>query len=71
MPSSIQPTDCKPLKMRIPSGHRAVYVAVPEGTFNYAKAQAYLSGMKWSEYVTRLLAEGKPFLDSRPAPPST
>ena len=71
MPSSTQLTDCKPLKMRIPSGHRAVYVAVPERTFNYAKAQAYLSGMKWSEYVTRLLAEGKPFLDNPSAPAST
>jgi hypothetical protein len=39
---------------------RVVYVAVPESVFNHAKAQAYLSGLGWSKYVERLLADAKP-----------
>ena len=64
-PSAAAPAH-KPV-MRIPSGHRAVYVAVPEATFNHAKAQAYLSGMRWSAFVNRLLSESTPYPDSRPA----
>lgn len=41
--------------------HRVVHVSVPEVTFNHAKAQAYLSGMRFPEYVERVLKEGRPY----------
>ena len=40
---------------------RVVHVAVPVDTFNHAKAQPYLSGLSWTKFVERLLAEAKPF----------
>ena len=66
-----QGTSMKPLSQgttsnRTPSGKaaqgcRVVHVAVPEAVFNHAKAQAYLSGIHWPDFVTRLLSEAKPF----------
>ena len=41
--------------------HRVLYVRVPEPIFNFAKAQAYLSGMAWPDYVAKLLEEARPF----------
>jgi hypothetical protein len=52
----------------LPAGHRALYVAVPEQAFNHAKAQAYLSGMPWKEFIRRLLSESKPFPGGNSAP---
>jgi hypothetical protein len=46
---------------RLPPGHRALYAHIPESVFNFAKAQALLSGMRFTEYLTRLLAEAKPY----------
>lgn len=46
------------------SGCRIVYVSVPESTFNHAKAQAYLSGISWSQFVEHLLRESKPIAKS-------
>ena len=43
------------------SNVRVVHVRVPEPTFNFAKAQAYLSGMDWPDYVAKLLEEARPF----------
>lgn len=39
---------------------RVVHVTVSEKVFNHAKAQAYLSGLSWKEYIERLLSEAKP-----------
>jgi hypothetical protein len=48
---------------RASPGCRVVHVAVPEEVFNHAKAQAYLSGIRWPEFVARLLSEARPFDD--------
>jgi hypothetical protein len=40
-------------------------VIVPEPIFNHVKAQAYLSGMRFPEYVARFLKEAWPFADRR------
>ena len=53
---------------RASPGCRVVHVAVPEEVFNHAKAQAYLSGIRWPEFVARLLSEARPFDDSQAAP---
>lgn len=50
---------------RTRSGHlipgcRVVHVAVPERVFNHAKAQAYLSGLSWPQFIERLLSESTP-----------
>ena len=50
---------------RTSSGHaapgcRVVHVAVPENVFNHAKAQAYLSGVKWPKFVELLLSNSTP-----------
>lgn len=45
-------------------GHRVVHVAVPEMVFNHAKAQAYLSNLEWTPFITRLLSESKPYDNS-------
>ena len=45
-------------------GFRVVHVIVPERLFNYAKAQAYLSGLRFPDYVARLLDEARPFPES-------
>lgn len=41
-------------------GCRVVYVAVPEQVFNHAKAQAYLSGLAWPQFVEKLLEQSTP-----------
>ena len=48
------------------SNLRVVYVRVPEPVFNFAKAQAYLSGMAWPNYVARLLKDARPYPPEEP-----
>ncbi len=43
------------------SNVRVVYVRVPERIFNHAKAQSYLSGMAWPDYVAKVLEEAGPY----------
>jgi hypothetical protein len=50
---------------RLPTGFRTVHVAVPESIFNHAKAQAYLSGLRFAVFVARLLSEARPYPGSR------
>lgn len=50
---------------RTPQGYRVLHVIVPEPIFNHVKAQAYLSGMRFPEYVARFLEEGWPYRDNR------
>lgn len=50
---------------RTPPGYRVLHVIVPEPIFNHVKAQAYLSGMRFPEYVARFLKEAWPFADYR------
>ena len=61
-----QTTRETPVSNRTKGGHlapqcRVVHVAVPELVFNHAKAQAYLSGLRWPDFVSRLLKESKAF----------
>ncbi len=53
---------------RLPPGCRALYVYVPEQTFNWAKAQAHLSGLRFSDYIVRLLKEGQAFKNDDATP---
>ena len=46
---------------RTPSGYRVLHVIVPEAIFNHVKAQAYLSGMRFPEYVAGFLKDAWPF----------
>ena len=48
---------------RLPTGFRIVHVHVPESIFNYAKAQAYLSGLRFPVYVARVLGDARPYED--------
>lgn len=51
---------------RTPVGCRVLYAYVPEPIFNHAKAQALLSGMRFTtEYLTRLLSEAQPYPPNR------
>ncbi len=50
---------------RTPPGYRVLHVIVPESIFNNVKAQAYLSGMRFPEYVARFLEEARPYKDTR------
>lgn len=50
---------------RLPTGFRTVHVPVPESIFNHAKAQAYLSGLRFAVFVARLLSEARPYPGSR------
>lgn len=50
---------------RLPVGFRTVHVAVPESIFNHAKAQAYLSGLRFAVFVARLLSEARPYPGNR------
>lgn len=50
---------------RLPTGFRTVHVAVPESIFNHAKAQAYLSGLRFAVFVARLLSEARPYPGGR------
>ncbi len=42
-------------KRRIKVGQRVLHVIVPEDVFNHAKAQAFLSGIPWRDFVTETL----------------
>lgn len=53
-------------KGRTPSGYRVLHVIVPEQIFNHVKAQAYLSGLRFPEYVARFLEEAWPYKEDRP-----
>ena len=56
---------------RLPTGYRTVHVPVPESIFNHSKAMAYLSGLRFAEFVARLLSDARPYPDSRmPQPPT-
>ncbi|MCX7411267.1 MAG: hypothetical protein NTZ32_24585 [Planctomycetales bacterium] len=50
---------------RLPTGFRTVHVPVPEAIFNHAKAQAYLSGLRFAVFVAKLLSEARPYPNSR------
>ena len=56
---------------RLPTGYRTVHVPVPESIFNHAKAQSYLSGLRFAEFVAKLLSEARPYPDSRMPQPLT
>lgn len=45
---------------RTPPGYRVLHVIVPEMTFNHLKAQSYLLGMRFPEYVVRHLEGALP-----------
>jgi hypothetical protein len=42
-----------------------LHVIVPESIFNHVKAQAYLSGMRFPEYIARFLEEAWPYGEFR------
>jgi len=46
---------------RTPPGYRVLHVIVPEPVFNHVKAQSYLSGMRFAEYVVKFLGEAFPY----------
>jgi len=58
--SSDQPTTSKPTGRR-PAGYRVLHVFVPERTFNHVKAQAFLSGLRFPEYLAKFLEEARPY----------
>jgi hypothetical protein len=52
---------------RTPPGYRVLHVLLPETTFNNVKAMAYLSGMRFQDYVAKFLAEVCPYsVDRKP-----
>lgn len=51
-------------KMPTPAGFRVLHVLVPEQVFNHVKAQAYLSNLRFPDYITRLLQSGQPVVRS-------
>ena len=51
---------------RLPTGFRVVHVPVPEAIFNHAKAQSYLSGLRFAEFVATVLKDSKPIEAIRP-----
>lgn len=54
---------------RLPSGFRVVHVPVPESIFNHAKAQAYLSGLRFAVFVAKVLSNAGPYPSNRPQQP--
>ena len=57
---------------RLPSGFRVVHVPVPESIFNHAKAQAYLSGLRFAVFVAKVLSDAVPYKNGRqPQQPAT
>lgn len=54
---------------RLPSGFRVVHVPVPESIFNHAKAQAYLSGLRFAVFVAKVLADAGPYPSNRTQQP--
>lgn len=67
-PSALSPR--RSANGRTPPGYRVLHVIVPEQTFNHVKAQAYLSGMRFPEYIARFLEEAWPYTDAH-APQKT
>ena len=68
-PSALSPT--RTADGKTPPGYRVLHVIVPERTFNHARAQACLSGMRFADYIARFLEEAFPFPAARsPAPPA-
>ena len=51
---------------RLPTGFRVVHVPVPEAIFNTAKANAFLSGLRFAEFVATVLKDSKPIVAIRP-----
>ena len=51
---------------RLPTGFRVVHVPVPESIFNIAKANAYLSGVRFAVFVASVLKDSKPIEANRP-----
>ena len=49
---------------RTPPGYRVLHVIVPEQIFNHVKAQAYLSGLRFPDYLARFLNEAWPYNDN-------
>ena len=56
---------------RLPTGYRTVHVTGPESIFNHAKAMAYLSGLRFAEFVAKLLSDARPYPDRRMPQPLT
>lgn len=50
---------------RTPLGYRVLHVIVPERIFNHVKAQAYLSGLRFPEYVAKFLEKAWPYNGDR------
>lgn len=50
---------------RLPPGFRVVHVPVPETIFNHAKAQAYLSGLRFAVFIAKVLSDAGPYPNSR------
>lgn len=50
---------------RLPTGFRVVHVPVPETIFNHAKAQAYLSGLRFAVFVAKVLSDSSPYQCNR------
>jgi hypothetical protein len=50
---------------RTPPGYRVLHVIVPEQIFNHVKAQAYLSGLRFPDYVAHFLEEAWPYQNNR------
>ena len=46
-----------PEENKKPLNYRILHVSIPESIFNHAKAQAYLSGIPWTRFIQKLLAE--------------
>ncbi|GAA4455865.1 hypothetical protein [Novipirellula rosea] len=51
---------------KVAKGHRVVHVIVPEKVFNHAKAQAFLSEISWTTFISETLRQCKPIT---PEPP--
>ena len=56
---------------RLPPGYRFVHVPVPEAIFNHAKAQAYLSGLRFGVFVAKVLSDCRPYQINRMPQPQS
>jgi hypothetical protein len=56
------PLPARRVRLPTPPGYRVLHVLVPERVFNHAKAQAYLSNLKFPDYITRLLQSAGPIV---------
>lgn len=74
VPTHTATLSSRPANGRTPPGHRVLHVIVPEPIFNHVKAQAYLSGLRFPEYVAHVLKNAAPYTapaltdDTAPAP---